>query len=228
MALGNLLLVAESNQLGILSSSLLRGLQLGNLLGHASTLALKDNGGDEALDLGSLGLGSLALLLGGDNATNDNLADIILLGQVEELAQLASTLGTQTTGDGSVSESGNGGLAGLGDDHGEDSKIGSDDATADRLALALTTAAFTEALVSLAQKEANTVVQEDTLHHGETLFVVSTGDLEDVALPLVSENVSINFLGDALVVEGTQFALIDDLDQLLTTSGWVSDVELDN
>ena len=43
--------------------------------------------------------------------------------------------------------------------------------------------------------------EEDALLHGETLLVVSAGDAEDVALPLVAEGVSRDLLGDALVVE---------------------------
>ena len=45
--------------------------------------------------------------------------------------------------------------------------------------------------------------EEDTLLHGETLFVVSTSDTEDVTLPFVTERVSGDFLCDPLLVEDT-------------------------
>jgi len=70
------------------------------------------------------------------------------------------------------------------------------------------------------------VVQQNTLHHGETLLVVTTSDLEDVTLPLVAESVDLNFLGDALVVENAQLALISDVDELLAASSRIGDVEL--
>lgn len=82
MVLLLLLLGTESQELGILGSSLLGGLGTVNLFGKASTLALQDNGGNQALDLGGLGVRLLALLLGGDLTTNDKLADIVILGQV--------------------------------------------------------------------------------------------------------------------------------------------------
>ena len=60
-----------------------------------------------------------------------------------------------------------------------------------------------EAAVSLFQEEPDTAVGEDSLLHGETLLVVSTGDAENVALPLVTQRVSTDLLAHALLVEGT-------------------------
>merc|ERR1712168_1098648 len=67
--------------------------------------ALENEGSYQALDLGSLG-DSLAVL-GGDWATDNVLADIIVLGQVEQATDLAGTLGPKTTGDGVVSKTRN-------------------------------------------------------------------------------------------------------------------------
>lgn len=93
------------------------------------TLTLQDNGGDEALDLGSLDGGLLSLLLSGDDTLDDVFADIVFLGQVEELADLGGALRTETTGDGGVGQTGKGLFALLADDDGEDREIGTDDAT---------------------------------------------------------------------------------------------------
>lgn len=79
--------------------------------------------------------------------------------------------------------------------------IGADDAAADGLPAALTGAAHTVARVALTEEEANTVGQQNTLLHRETLLVVTTTDAEDVAIPLVTERVDLDILGHALVVE---------------------------
>jgi len=55
--------------------------------------------------------------------------------------------------------------------------------------------------VALAEEELDTLGSEDTLLHGETLLVVATGDLEDVALELLADAVTSNLVGDALVHE---------------------------
>jgi hypothetical protein len=44
-------------------------------------------------------------------------------------------------------------------------------------------------------------LNEDTLHHGETLFVISTSDFEDVAFEFITQGVSSHLLGNALVIE---------------------------
>lgn len=84
------------------------------------------------------------------------------------------------------------GLALLDDGESKDGKVHGDDATADGLALALTGAAGAVARVSLGEEKADTGWVHNTLLHGETLLVVSSGDLEDVALELVSDGVTGN------------------------------------
>ena len=57
--------------------------------------------------------------------------------------------------------------------------------------------------MTVGEEETDTVGEEDTLLHGETLLVVSTSDTEDVTLPFVTERVSGDFLCDPLLVEDT-------------------------
>lgn len=71
------------------------------------------------------------------------------------------------------------------------------------------------------------MVEKNTLFHGETLLVITTGDLKNVSLELVSKGISFNLLGDALVIKNTQLSFIRDLDELLATCRWVSDIKLD-
>lgn len=49
---------------------------------------------------------------------------------------------------------------------------------------------------------------------------------EDTHLPLITQRVSSHLSGHALLVEGPQFALIVDLDELLTASGGERDIQL--
>ena len=121
----------------------------------------------------------------------------------EELADVASTLGSEALRNGGVSEAGNVLLTLLDDGDGEDRHVGANDASTDGLALALTGAAGAVARVTLGQQEADTVGEEDTLLHGETLLVVTSGDAENVALELVAEGVARDLSRDALVVEDT-------------------------
>ena len=222
----NLLLVAKGNQFGILLGSLAGSNQAGNLVGQAGTLALQDNGGDQALDLGALDGRLLALLLGRDDAANDVLADVVLLAQVEELADLVGTLGSQAAGNRGVSKPGQVLVASLDDDQAEGRNVLADNAAADRLAAALTRTALAVARLALSEQQAGSSVQQDTLLHRETLLVVTTGNLHNVSLELVAERIDGNLLGHTLVVEDAQLSLVSDLDRLLAASGRVGNVEL--
>jgi len=51
------------------------------------------------------------------------------------------------------------------------------------------------------EEEADTVVDRDTLLHGEALLVVATSNAEDVALEVITKGVTGNLLRDALIVE---------------------------
>jgi hypothetical protein len=178
---------------------------------------------------------SLGVLLALNLTPNHILADIILLAQVEELANLGGALGSETLGEDDVGEPGDVVLALLDDDEREDGDVGADDAATHGLALALAGAADAVAGVAVGEEEADTVRHEDALLHGEALLVVAAADAEDVALPFVAEGVAGDFLRHFLVVEDAatfggevwiiekqieyaQTPLIVDIDQLLGPS----------
>lgn len=140
---------------------------------------------------------------------------IIFLAETEEAADLGGALGTEALGVDNVGQAGDVGVALLDNGHGEDRQVHGDDATADRLALALAGAAGAVARVAIGEQEPDTGRVHDTLLHRETLLVVSTGDAEDVALELVADRVSGDFLSHAAVHEDAELALVFDLDQLL-------------
>lgn len=125
-----------------------------------------------------------------------------------------------------VGQAGDIGVALLDDGEGEDRQVHGDDAAADRLALALTRAAGAVARVAVGEQEPDTGRVHDTLLHGEALLVVSTGDAEDVALELIADGVTGDFLTHAAVHEDAELALVFNLDQLLGAIVGVGDVEL--
>lgn len=220
------LLEALGNKLGILGGGTLRRLDALALESEAVSLALQDDGSDETLDSGRLECGLLALLLCRDFATDDVLADIVILAEIEELSDLAGTLRAKSARNGNVGEAGQLLLAILHNDDRQNCKIGADDAAADRLALALACAARAVARVSLGKQKADSVVEEDSLLHREALLVISAGNLEDVPLKLVAKGIDLDLLRNALVVEDAQLALVGDLDELLAAGGRICNVEL--
>lgn len=120
-----------------------------------------------------------------------------------ERIRTVGTLGTKTLGDSAfgVGETGDLLLTLLHDDAVQGLNVRADDAATDGLPTALTRAAHAVARVALTKQEADTVGQQNTLLHRETLLVVTTANAEDVALPLVTKSVDLNVLGHALVVE---------------------------
>ena len=117
-------------------------------------------------------------------------------------------------------------LALLGNGQSKDGQIHADDATTDRLPLALTGAARAVAGVAGTEEEPDTGWVHDTLLHGETLLVVATSNPEDVSLPLVTDTVTRHLLTHATIHEDAETALIVDFDELLGAVGWVGNVQL--
>lgn len=151
---------------------------------------------------------------------------IIILAETEEAADLGGTLGAETLGVDNVGKAGDVVLTLLDNSEGKDGQVHGNDAAADGLALALTGTAGAVARVAVSEEETDTSGVHDTLLHGETLLVVATGDLEDVALPLVTDGVTGNLLAHAAVHEDTETALILNLDELLRAVGGVRNVKL--
>lgn len=151
---------------------------------------------------------------------------IIFLAETEEAADLGCALGAEALGVNLIGEAGDVVVTLLDDGESEDRQVHGDDAAADGLALALTSAAGAVARVAVGEQEPDTSRVHNTLLHRETLLVVSTGDAEDVALELVADAVAGDFLSHAAVHEDAELALVFNLDQLLGAIVGVGDVEL--
>ena len=208
----------------LVGSSFLAGVLQSSLLGSkTSTLVAESSVGDKTLDLGSL-ISLVTVVL--ELTTNNKLGDIVALGETEQLADVAGSLGTETTRNSRsfIGQTGNLLLTLLHNHQVEHADISTHDATTDRLALAftlsiresvfnyITTSSVARHTVS--KEKADTVVAENTLLHGETLLIVSTGNAtqsqnlgkplpEDVTLELFTEGITFDFLGDSLIHENT-------------------------
>jgi len=148
--------------------------------------------------------------------------NIVLLGETEETSDLGGSLWSQSLWVGDIGQTGHLSLTLLDNNQGQDGKVHSDDATSDGLSLALSGASGPVARVVLCQQQPNTGWVHDTLLHWETLLVVSSGDLEDITLELVSDRVTWDFSSHTLVDEDTEAAVIVNFDELLGAIGWVS------
>jgi len=212
--------------LSILVSSILGSLSVAALEGEAVTLVLKTLRSNETLDLWCLGVWLLALTLWLNLTTDNELADIVILGETEELSDLCSTLGTKALWVDDIGQAWDVGVALLDNAESKDGQVHGDNAATDGFTLALTGAAWAVAGVTLREQETDTGWMHDSLLHWETLLVVTTGDSEDVALELVADGVTWDLGAHALVHEDTELAVIVDLNELLGAIGWVGDVQL--
>ena len=204
---------------GVFSGSLLGTLSVAALEGESMTLVLETLRSNQTLDLWCLGVDLLALTLW-LNLTADNVfTDIILLGEPKELSNLGGTLGAQSLWVDHVGDAWNVVLSLLDNAQSENGQIHGDDASTNGFTLALTSSAWAVARVALREEKADTGWVHNTLLHWETLFVVTTGNLEDVSLEFFSDRVSWNLSAHSLVHEDTELALVFDIDELLAAIG---------
>jgi hypothetical protein len=125
-----------------------------------------------------------------------------------------------------ISQAGDVVLALLDDSESEDGQVGTDDASADTLTLALAVAAGAVAGVAGGEQQTDTTGRHDTLLHREALLVVATSDPEDVALEFVAQAVGRDLLAHSSLHEDAELALIVNFDQLLRPVGRVGNVQL--
>ena len=186
MSLGRTSFLLELFKTLLVSSSFLTRVFKSGLLGSkTSTLVAENSVSNKTLDLGSL-VSLVAVVF--ELTTDDELGDIVLLGETEELADVGSSLGSETAGNSSslVGQTGDFLLALLDNHQVEDADISTNNAATDRLALAFTLTINYEIFIyitassvarhTVSEEEADTVVAENTLLHGETLLIVSSSN----------------------------------------------------
>jgi hypothetical protein len=186
-----------------------------------------DGGGDEALNLGSLKAGLLSGLL--DLAANDEAADVIRSGQVEELANLVCTLGSQAAGGRDVGDSLNRLLSSLDDGNVQARNVRGQDGSTNALATTLSTATTegAERVGTTLDQQGDTGRGQNSHNHGESFLVGTTLEAEDVSLELGSKDGTVHIVAEAVLSQvDTAELVIRDLDLLEGTVAGVSDVEL--
>jgi len=223
LALISLCRLALSNTLvengGIFGGSILGLLSIATLQGHTVTLVLETLWGNETLDLRSLGVWLLAFTLWLNLTTDNELANIIILGETEELSDLGSALRTQTLWVNDIGDTGDIVISLLDDGESKNGKIHSNNATTNGFALAFTSATRTIARVTFGEEKSDSSRVHNTLFHWETLLVVATSNLEDVALEFIANGITRNLSTHSLIHKDTQLALIFNLNQLLAAIG---------
>lgn len=194
-------------------------------------LATKASVSDDPLDLGSLlPLASSGGLLRSEGPPDSVLLhegfDVLTLLQTEQLSDTGNTLGTKTPGLSGIGEAWDFLLALLDEHEGQGTDVRADDATANGLALPLSGTPGTIAAGAGLEQQSDTVAGSDSLLHGETILVVASGDLEDVALEVVAKGIGFDLLADALVEEDAALVIVVDLKAFLSALKGVCDVEL--
>ena len=121
----------------------------------------------------------------------------------EKFANVVRALRALATGDFAVGQTRNFLITLLDDGQVQDRHVSLHDAATHSLALALALAANPVAAVALDHQELDTMVYHDTLLHREALLIVTTGNLENVPLVLISKRSAIDLVRNALVVEST-------------------------
>lgn len=213
-------------QLSIIVGSILAGFRSSALERDSVTLVLQTLWGDKTLDLGSLGVWLLALTLWNNFSSNDELANIILLVKTEESSNLGGTLGSKALWLNLIGQTWDVTLTLLDDGESKDSKILGDNATTNRLALALTSAAWAVAGVTVGKEKSDTSGMHHTLLHWETLLVVTTSDAHNITLPLITKAVGWDLLAHLLFHKDSELSLVVDFDEFLRPVGRVGNVEL--
>lgn len=219
-----LLLDVLRDELLVLGSILFGGLEALELLSLDQLLAAETLLSDETLDLGGLVVSLVTAL---DLALGNVLANVVLLFvKAENSGNLVLSLLEETVGDLLVGAALDLLIALLHDFEGNDSEVWASDATADGPSSSVASSLGVEQRALFLEEDACSAVLHDTLLHGETLLVVSSGNFENVAFVVLAHDITINFLSHSLFEEWTNLAFIINLNFLLPTRAGVCNIEL--
>jgi len=221
--LSGLLLSVFFEDLLVVSLSLSGSFPSGLLVSLVNSLSSESVVSDQSLDLGGLSSDGLAFLF--DLSSDNKSSNVIILVQSEELSDLGGSLGAESLGDLIVGQTFDIGFTLLGDGESDNGKIGSDDAASDGLSLSFTLSSGSVAGLASTHKKSDSTLDEDTLLHGETVLIVTTGNFEDVSLEFITKSVTFDFLAHSFTVEDGKLLVIIDGDGLLATSSGAGDVK---
>jgi len=196
--------------------------------GFLASFSLKSDWGDESLDLWGLGSGFGVIFVSFQFSSDDKRSDIVFLFEVEELSDFVSSFWSQSSVNNGVGQTGNVVFTLSDDAGGENSQIVVNDATSDGFSLSFTRSFAGVSRSAFLHEKSNSMSDEDTLFHGETLFVFTTGDSKDVTFEFIAQWIGGDFVGDSLFVHVLDFMFIIDFEGFLLAGGRVSDVDFHN
>ena len=207
-------------ELGILSCLLPSLLTFLLLQGFQMALSLESAWSNKALDF--WGLVTLGLpLFQGEGPLEDVLTNIVIFVEGIELPDLSHSLWPQSSRDGFVSKARDVCFSLLHHHKVKDAQGTINNAATHRFASPLSSTTGAEARLALFEEELDTTIGKDTLLHGETLLVISSRYTNSVPLdkrtnsthlqkvrsnyylPLITQKVTVHFLGHTLVIEWT-------------------------
>jgi hypothetical protein len=193
--------------------------------GFLRAFALDSDWSDQALDLGSFRPG-FVFVVGFKVATDDVFGDIVFLVKVEESSDFVGPLWPEPSWDDLVGKAWDFSITFFDNNGGNDAHVLVNDATPNRFSLPFTFPASSVASVSFFEKKPDPTSTENTLFHGETLFVFASGDSKDVAFELVAKVIGWEFVRDPLLVHDLGLVVIVDFDGFLLPGGGIGDIDL--
>jgi len=196
--------------------------------GFLASFSLKSDWGDESLDLWGFRSGFSVLFVSFQFSSDNERSDIVFLFEVEELSDFVSSFWSQSSVNNGVGQTGDVVFTFSDDAGGENSQIVVNDATSDGFSLSFTSSFAGVSGLAFLHEKSNSMSDEDTLFHGETLFVFTTGDSQDVAFEFIAQWISGDFMGDSFFVHVLDFVFIIDFEGFLLAGGRVGDVDFHN
>jgi hypothetical protein len=157
---------------------------------------------------------------------NDILADIILLGQIKELANVVSSLGTKATGHIVIRQAWDRVGTDLRNDQVEDSNVMSHNASTHALALAFTGTTGAVGLVALLTQQSHTGVGQNALTHWESLLIIASGYPENEASVLFAQHATVHLLRHTTLEQLLQTPFIINFNNLLHARTGTSEIDL--
>merc|ERR1712151_1454451 len=193
-----------------------------------ASFSLKSNWGNESLDLWSLRSGFSVLFVSFQFSSDNERSDIVFLFEVEELSDFVSSFWSQSSINNGVGQTGDFVFTFSDDAGGENGQIVVNDATSDGFSLSLTSSFAGVSRSAFLHEKSNSMSDEDTLFHGETLFVFTTGDSQDVSFKFIAQWIGRDFMGDSFFIHVLDFVFIVNFEGFLLASGRVSDIDFHN
>jgi hypothetical protein len=232
LSLGDVLI----NQFVVSSSSFNGLLPSSDLIFLGDSLSSQSNISDQSLNLGGLlSQWSSGVLLALESSSGDILLDqscgnwLIFLSSFNtvELSDVVSSFGTKSSWDGSISDTRDLFFSLLNDGYWQIFNVRTDNTSSYRFSLSFSGSFGSVASSSWSEEEFKSGVGEDTLLHGKSVTVITTGDFENVSLEFVSQWIGFNLLAHSFFEEDSALIIVVDIDGFGCSVNRVRDWELE-